>query len=157
MPDQKPVQIIHDLDLIDSQNIGIKWNGKTYIIGDLKVGQAMQISLAYSKLVQLELKLAENQEVDRIELARAYYDVLSIVIEDITPSEILEMGQEKVNLILNVIARKLTGDPTLKEDLSKKKLQNPQKQAQNNKSSLLSFFRKFRLFATSSDGPTKKS
>lgn len=149
----KPVRIIHDLDIIDSEKVGVKFNGKTYSIEDLKVGQGMKISLAYSKLIELEMKVSQGEQVEDVALAKAYYDLLSIVIPDITPSEILEMGQNRINMILNLISRKITADPTLAEEIQKKKLQDQQ----NQKKSIFTSFRKLLSYVTSTSGLTTKS
>jgi hypothetical protein len=153
MADNRPVQIIHDLDLIQSEKIGVKFKGKTYVIEDLKVGQGMKISLAYSKVVDLELKLANGQQVERTELAQAYYDIISIVIDNITVSDILDMTQDAINALLSLISRKLTGDPSLTEEISKKKLLNQPIEARLKSS----FFRKLFSFVSSLSGPTTKS
>lgn len=148
----KPIRIIHDLNIIDSERIGVKWKDKTYSIEDLKVGQGMKISLAYSKLIDLEMKLSAGEIVEPTTLANAYYDVLSVVISDITPSEIMEMGQNRINMILSLISRKITADPTLAEEIGKKKLQDLPK-----KRSIFSFFQKLLSSANSINGHTQKS
>lgn len=155
MPAREEAQyarIIHDLDAIDADPVGFKWKNRNYVITNLKVGQGMRISLAYSKLVDLEMKISEGKEVSSVDLARAYYDVLSEVIPDITPSEILEMGQNRINMVLNLIARKLSGDPSLVEEIQKKKLQE-----QNEKKSVSNLFQKLRGFVLGTNGVTKTS
>lgn len=116
----KPLKIIHDLDIVDSENFGIKWKGIEYPIHSLTVGQGMQMTLAYQKLVDVEMRLSQGERIEPLEVAQTYSNLFSIVMPGISAQDVLEMGQNRVNTVLSLISRILSGDPSLLDTVKKK-------------------------------------
>lgn len=149
----KPIKILHDLNVLSSEDIGFKYKGKVYKLGKLTVAAWMQLIPAYAKVQELQNKLLKGEEVDVSSVIEGYFEITSTLIPELTYAEIRAMEYGELNAILNLIKRKFEGDPTLGEEAQKKNPQTPIV-----KKSLLSrCFHSLRSYVNTMDGATKKS
>lgn len=148
----KPIQVIHDLDVLSSQDIGFKYKDKIYKLGTLTVAAWMKLIPAYAKVTELQKKLAQGESVEILDVIDGYYEITSALIPDLKYAEIRAMEFGELNAILGLIRRKFEGDPTLAQEAQKKNPQIPRV-----KPSYFKSFLKLLLSPISTIFRTKKS
>lgn len=102
---EKNVEVVSDLDAIDSEPIGFRFQGRVHVIKPITAGQLLRV---YEGFHQLD-RLIASKEVTAEELVDSYAKLFGSVCETITRKDVEEMSQAQAGALFALVFDTVTG------------------------------------------------
>ena len=119
-PEETPVKILCDFDKLRKARTGFIWKGKTYTFNRVTPANYMDVTLAWNKVVEIQLARSQGKTVNQEDVWETYYACLSILVPEFTFAEFKMCDFSQLNKMMALMNQTIAGDTSLFEDTQKK-------------------------------------
>lgn len=101
--------IVTDLDALISKPIAFKFQNEIFTVKPVDTGTFLKVAASLGDLQAL-LSREDPTQTNREEIDEKYFNLLSVLCEDLTLAHIQRMTVAQINALLRLVVRHLTGD-----------------------------------------------